>query len=414
MFYADDSRKVDMFSKKIRGGKTLQSGRKVGLGNESLRTSKNSQDLRSSLSQKKATKMQGRVQVTSKSKAVSSVGDARRKITSKKSQVEPVLRSISLLDERRKEQRQNLHQQNRSLTLSTGGNIQVTTRQEVPPDRMATVMGDSIQITAKVERRNEDMDRQANVIAGFLTITAKNEDTKKQRGSQLRKKERQNEARKREQEPERVAGLGRRRKDQRERALYSETAEDNHVYESNVSRPQASRNLTVGKSGASLEHGSKRNGPQMGKGSTAMQAEDEDALATSRITVSNLHPAVTQQDVEELFGAIGSLKSCKMLSRGCAEVVYAQKRDALIALSRYHNRKLDGQPMQCKLNTLPSAPLYSPPPARLAPLAPLAPLRPTVKSSPRPLPSSVPEERQHRPPAQTTQAMRPVVFKVRI
>ena len=401
-----------MFSKKIRGSKTLQSGRKVGLGNGGLRNCKSLQDLRSSLSQKKATKMQGRAQVTSKSKAVSSVGDARQKITSKKSQVKPVLRSISLLDERRKEQRQNLHQQNRSLTLSTGGNIQVTTRQEVPPDRMATVMGDSIKITAKVERRNEDMDRQANVIAGFLTITAKNEDTKrKQWENQRRKKERQNEARKKEQELERVEG---RRRKERERALYSQTTEDTHVYESNVSRPQASRNLTVSKSEASLDHGSKRNGPHMGKGSIAMQTKDDEALATSRITVSNLHPAVTQQDVEELFGAIGNLKSCKMLSRGFAEVVYAQKRDALIALSRYHNRKLDGQPMQCKLNTLPSAPLYSPPPARLAPLAPLAPLRPAVKSSPRPLPSSVPDERQHRQPTQTTQATRPVVFKVRI
>ena len=126
-----------------------------------------------------------------------------------------------------------------------------------------------------------------------------------------------------------------------------------------------------------------------------------------RITVSNLHPLVTQQDVEELFGVVGELRSCKMLGRGSAEVVYVNKEDAHFAISRYNNRKLDGQPMLCKLNMQPSASLYSPPPARLAPLPPL---RAAPAPAAKPLPRSVPAEYGGAP----TEASRPVVFKVRI
>lgn len=395
-----------MFSKKIRSGKTLQSGRKVGLATGGLRNPKRSQDLRSALAQKKMTKTQpGRTQITGKSRPGGGQGDARQKIVSKRTEIKPVARSISLLEERRKEQRQNLHQKNRSLTLATGGSIQVTTRQEAPPERMATMMGDSIRITAKVERNKEDMDRQANVFGGFLTITAKNDDAKrKERENQVRKRERQNAARKREQERE-----ARRKEKEREHTVYSQVAEEeNHIYTSTLSRENTSGRFRDSVLEGRLDHSGVKTS-QSGK--AAAPAKDE---GSSKITVSNLHPAVTQQDVEKLFGVIGNLKSCKMLGRGCAEVVYVHKEHALLALSRYHNRKLDGQPMQCKLNTLPSASLYSPPPTRPAPLAPLAPLRPAATSSPRPLLGSVPAERNHRTPNLTAPATKPVVFKVRI
>ena len=391
-----------MYSKKNRSGKSLQSGRKAGMGTGGLRNPKRSQDLRAALAQKKT--QAGRAQLTSKSKARSLV-DARQKIATKKGQSKPLVRSISLINERRKEQRQNLQQQNRSLSLSTGGNIQVTARQDVPPDRMATMMGNSIQITAKVERSKEHMDRQANVIAGFLTITAKNEEAKRrERENEVRKRQRQNEARKRERERD-----ARRREKEKEHTTYSQMAEESHLYTSNVSQLHTGASFRDSVFEGRLDHNLKSNTSQVER--SPLPAKVEAPSSTSRITVSNLHPLVTQQDIEELFGVIGDLKSCKMLGRGCAEVVYAQKEDALLALSKYHNRKLDGQPMQCKLNTAPSASLYSPPPARLAPLAPL---RPAAKSTPRPLPSSIPAEKNHRPPTQTTQGTRPVVFKVRI
>lgn len=398
-----------MYSKKSRNGKTLQSGRKVGVGTGGLKNPKRTRDLRTNLSQtnqgpRDSRKTQG-----------GSMVDARQKIAKKKSQNKPLVRSVSLLEERRKEQRQKLHQQNRSLTLSAGGNIQVTSRQEVPPDRMATMMGDSIRITAKVERRKEDMDRQANVIAGFLTITAKNEDAerkRKEKEHEARKRARQNEAYKRERERD-----AKRKQKEAEHALYSQIAEESVTYASNVSQLHRG-SFGDGVYEGNLDHSLQVNTSQSGK--TSLSGKEEVATSSTRVTVSNLHPAVTQQDVEELFGVVGGLRSCKMLGRGCAEVVYAQKNHALLAIRRYHNRKLDGQPMECKLNTLPSASLYSPPPARYAPLAPL---RPLAKSTLKPLPSSVSAEANHREPIQSTmtartqstsQAARPVVFKVKI
>ena len=388
-----------MFKKKIRSGKVLQSGRKVGLGVGGSRNVKRSQDLRSALAQKQVKKAQVSRAFTSKSKS-SSLVDARRKISSKKNQGRPLVRSISVLDERRKEQRQNLHQQNRSLSLSTGGQIQITTKQEVPPDRSATMMGDSIRITAKVERSKEDLERDANIIAGYLTITAKNEAKRKERENEAKKRERQNEARKRERE----RNAKRREKEKRDHALYSQMAAENDLYANNteVNTGDALRDtLFEGR----LDHGPKSNRSQTGKGPISSKQE---VPSSCRITVSNLHPLVTQQDVQELFGVVGELRSCKMLGRGTAEVVYLRKEDALFAFSRYHNRKLDGQPMQCKLINLPSASLYSPPPARLPPLPPL---RVTPATPSRPPPRSVPAEKEQ---GQNTPTARPVVFKVRI
>jgi len=387
-----------MFKKKIRSGKVLQSGRKVGLGVGGSKNVRRSQDLRSTLAQKQAKKVSRAF--TSKSKS-SSLVDARRKISSKKNQGRPLVRSISVLDEHRKEQRQNLHQQNRSLSLSTGGQIQITTKQEVPPDRSATMMGDSIRITAKVERSKEDLERDANIIAGYLTITAKNEAAKrKERENEAKKRERQNEARKRERE----RNAKRREKEKRGHALYSQMAAENDLYTNNTEADTGDGlrdTLLKGR----LDHDPKSNRSQTGKGPISSKQE---IPSSCRITVSNLHPLVTQQDVQELFGVVGELRSCKMLGRGTAEVVYLRKEDALFAFSRYHNRKLDGQPMQCKLINLPSASLYSPPPARLPPLPPL---RATPATPSRPPPRSLPTEKEG---GQTNPTARPVVFKVRI
>lgn len=395
------NKKLKMFKKKIRGDKVLQSGRKVGLGVGGSRNAKRSQDLRSTLAQKGVKKGQVGRALTAKSKA-SSLVDARRKISSKKNQGKPLVRSISLLDERRKEQRQNLHQQNRSLTLSTGGQIQITTKQEVPPDRSATMMGDSIRITAKVERSKEDLEREANIIAGYLKIKAKNEAAKrKERENEAKKRERQNEARRRERE----RNAKTREKEKRGHALYSQMAGENDSIATNNTELDTGDGLKDSVSEGKLDHSLKSNRSQTEKGPISSKQE---APSSCRITVSNLHPLVTQQDVQELFGVVGELRSCKVLGRGTAEVVYVKKEDALFAFSRYHNRKLDGQPMQCKLITLPSASLYSPPPARLPPLPPL---RATPAAPSRPPPRSLPAEREQ---GQTTQSSRPVVFKVRI
>lgn len=388
----------------MRSGKTLQSGRKVDLGAGGSRNVKRTQDLRSTLAQKQVKKSQAGRALTARSQGRSLV-DARQKISTKKNLGKPIARSISVLDEHRKEQRQNLHQQNRSLTLSTGGHIQITTKQEVPPDRSATMMGDSIRITAKVKRSKEELEREANIIAGYLTITAKNKEAKrKERENEAKKRERQNEARRRERE----RNAKRREKESRGQTMYSQTAGENDFYAGKKSELDTEESFRDSVFEGRLDHSLKSNRSQTGKVPISSKQE---APSSCRITVSNLHPLVTQQDVKELFGVVGDLRSCKMLGRGTAEVVYLRKEDAMFALNRYHNRKLDGQPMQCKLNTLPSASLYAPPPARLAPLPPLRPLHATPAPPSRPPPRSVPAEREHVP---TAQSSRPVVFKVRI
>ena len=46
--------------------------------------------------------------------------------------------------------------------------------------------------------------------------------------------------------------------------------------------------------------------------------------------------------LQELFGAIGSLRESRLKSVGTAEVVYNIAEDAFAAYSKYHGRNLDG------------------------------------------------------------------------
>ncbi|XP_072029600.1 uncharacterized protein [Amphiura filiformis] len=75
------------------------------------------------------------------------------------------------------------------------------------------------------------------------------------------------------------------------------------------------------------------------------------AVQGTRIIISNLHPVVTEEDIKELFGAIGNLTRARLVRPGLAEVIYIKREQALQAITTYHDRELDGQPMQCKLDT---------------------------------------------------------------
>ncbi|XP_058063204.1 striated muscle preferentially expressed protein kinase-like [Anopheles bellator] len=68
-----------------------------------------------------------------------------------------------------------------------------------------------------------------------------------------------------------------------------------------------------------------------------------------RIVVSNLHSSVTQLDIKELFEDIGDLLESRLVRPGVAEVIYRTLKDAEKAVDAYHNRQLDGQPMNCLL-----------------------------------------------------------------
>ncbi|KAM4720686.1 polymerase delta-interacting protein 3 isoform 2-T2 [Rhinophrynus dorsalis] len=73
-------------------------------------------------------------------------------------------------------------------------------------------------------------------------------------------------------------------------------------------------------------------------------------LEGTKMTVNNLHPRVTEEDIVELFCVCGALKRARLLSPGVAEVVFVRKDDAVGAYKKYNNRYLDGQPMKCNLH----------------------------------------------------------------
>ncbi|XP_072444530.1 polymerase delta-interacting protein 3 [Chiloscyllium punctatum] len=73
-------------------------------------------------------------------------------------------------------------------------------------------------------------------------------------------------------------------------------------------------------------------------------------LEGTKMTVNNLHPRVTEEDIVELFCVCGALKRARLLHPGLAEVVFVRKDDAITAYKKYNNRCLDGQPMKCNLH----------------------------------------------------------------
>uniref|UniRef100_A0A8C7PVH4 Polymerase (DNA-directed), delta interacting protein 3 n=1 Tax=Oncorhynchus mykiss TaxID=8022 RepID=A0A8C7PVH4_ONCMY len=73
-------------------------------------------------------------------------------------------------------------------------------------------------------------------------------------------------------------------------------------------------------------------------------------LEGTKITVNNLHPRVTEEDIVELFCVCGALKRARLVKVGIAEVVFVRKEDAVSAYRKYNNRCLDGQPMKCNLH----------------------------------------------------------------
>ncbi|XP_032077578.1 polymerase delta-interacting protein 3 isoform X2 [Thamnophis elegans] len=72
-------------------------------------------------------------------------------------------------------------------------------------------------------------------------------------------------------------------------------------------------------------------------------------LEGTKMTVNNLHPRVTEEDIVELFCVCGALKRARLANPGMAEVVFVKKEDAITAYKKYNNRCLDGQPMKCNL-----------------------------------------------------------------
>ncbi|XP_071707849.1 THO complex subunit 4B-like [Rutidosis leptorrhynchoides] len=77
--------------------------------------------------------------------------------------------------------------------------------------------------------------------------------------------------------------------------------------------------------------------------------------AGTKLYVSNLNYQVTNEDIKVLFSEVGELKRYAIhydrsgRSKGTAEVVFVRQSDAVVAMRRYNNVQLDGQPMQLEL-----------------------------------------------------------------
>merc|ERR1711976_705894 len=82
-----------------------------------------------------------------------------------------------------------------------------------------------------------------------------------------------------------------------------------------------------------------------------------DGPAPKCIFVSNLGDNVSKDDLQELFGSVGSLKKCFLRfnnrgrTSGTAYIVFENEKDAHRAFVSYSEAKLDGRPMVLELRT---------------------------------------------------------------
>lgn len=94
-------------------------------------------------------------------------------------------------------------------------------------------------------------------------------------------------------------------------------------------------------------------GPRYGNGQRPLDS----ALDGATITISNLFHEVSEGDIRELFTQIGPVTAVKLQydragrSNGVAQVTYVHRRDALLAMDRFHHVPLDGYPMQIDMAT---------------------------------------------------------------
>jgi len=67
------------------------------------------------------------------------------------------------------------------------------------------------------------------------------------------------------------------------------------------------------------------------------------------VLISNLNNNISESDIIELFEEIGTVSAVTMVNPTTAMVTFVDGRDASTACQTYHNRLLDGMPMQCNV-----------------------------------------------------------------
>ena len=78
---------------------------------------------------------------------------------------------------------------------------------------------------------------------------------------------------------------------------------------------------------------------------------DREDITVGGLSVSPLSGAkiVTQEDIPELFGDIGTLRRAKLVIPGHAEVTFMNKNDAARAVEIYHNKQMDEKHIECQI-----------------------------------------------------------------
>ncbi|XP_027351468.1 THO complex subunit 4B-like [Abrus precatorius] len=91
---------------------------------------------------------------------------------------------------------------------------------------------------------------------------------------------------------------------------------------------------------------------------TGMVLGEDGATKTesgAKLYISNLDYGVSNEDIKLLFAEEGELKRYSVhydksgRSKGTAEVVFVRQSDALAAIRKYNNMRLDGKPLQIEL-----------------------------------------------------------------
>lgn len=98
------------------------------------------------------------------------------------------------------------------------------------------------------------------------------------------------------------------------------------------------------------------------------------SVESGKIIITNLHQNVTERDLRELFGQVGTVRSASLnfdsrgVSQGSGSVVFARSEDAMNALRKYHGVTLDGRPMKIAIPFTPSLEPSVPISSRVGPL----------------------------------------------
>lgn len=88
----------------------------------------------------------------------------------------------------------------------------------------------------------------------------------------------------------------------------------------------------------------------------------QEAQQGASVLISNLGSMITQSEIIELFGDLGTLTGVNMINQTTALVTYQKSSDAVKAVKVYHNRFLDGKPMYVNMmptSTVPTATIRS-------------------------------------------------------